>query len=184
MPAWLTRVDVVVAAGLAVFAASLATGAAATTMTEAGVSVADLQSAGTAAKAALAHDELGSEGREAAWWFLLFELPYLAGFGILLSAGCAVAAQRLSRTGPSSLAKAARLAVPAGFIAAACDLTQNIAVGAILLGHTGQPAPRIAQVGGYLTWVFGLTAGAVFVVGLLVSWQRRNPEPARPDSNP
>jgi hypothetical protein len=38
-PAWLTSVTVVVAAGLAVFAASLAIGAAATTMTEHGVSV-------------------------------------------------------------------------------------------------------------------------------------------------
>lgn len=171
-PSWLTNVSVVVTAGLAVFAASLAIGATGTTMAEAGVSIEDLQSAGTSAKAVAAHDGLGSEGREAAWWFLLFELPYLTGFGILLSAGCAIAAARLDRSGPPALARAAHAAIPLGFLAAVCDLAQNLGVAAILLDSTRQPAPRIAELGGALTWVFGLAAGAAFVVGMAVSLRR------------
>lgn len=63
-------------------------------------------------------------------------------------------------------------AIPLGFLAAACDLIQNLGVAAILLDSNGQPAPRIAEFGGFLTWVFGLVAGAVFVIGMAVSLWR------------
>jgi hypothetical protein len=40
------------------------------------------QFAGTSAKAEQAYDDLGQDGRHAAWRFLGFELPFLLGFGL------------------------------------------------------------------------------------------------------
>jgi hypothetical protein len=91
-----------------------------------GVSVDDLQFAGTSTKARTAHDDLG-------------------------------------RRPPR------RLVVSRPRVAAACDLIQNAAVASILLDHTAQPAPRIPELFGYLTWVFGLSAGFVFVAGWIAA---------------
>lgn len=168
-PAWLTNVGVVIGLGLVVLLSSLAIGAAATSMTEHGASVEDLQSAGTSAKAEQAYDDLGEDGRRAAWWFLGFELPFLASFGLLLSASCAFAARQLATAGAERLARIASFAVAFGLLAALSDLIQNAAVAAVLTGHFAQPAPRFAEVFGYLTWVFGIAAGFVFVAGWIVA---------------
>jgi hypothetical protein len=168
-PAWLTNVGVVIGLGLIVLVSSLAIGAAATSMTEHGVSVDDFQSAGTSAKAEQAYDDFGQDGRRAAWWFLGFELPFLASFGLLLSAGCAFATLRLAAAGARRLARIARVAVIFGLLAAVSDLIQNSALAVVLSGHFAQPAPRLAEVFGYLTWVFGISAGFVFVAGWIVA---------------
>ncbi len=164
-PAWLTNVGVVIGLGLIVFLSSMAIGAAATSMTEHGVSVGDFQFAGTSAKAELAYNELGQAGRHAAWWFLALELPFLIGYGLLLCAGCAFAALRLAAAGAERLARIARFAAVFGLLAAGSDLIQNSALVVILTGNFAQPAPRIAEVFGDLTWVFGIAAGFVFVAG-------------------
>jgi hypothetical protein len=168
-PAWLTNVGVVIGLGLVVLVSSLAIGAPATSMTEHGVSVDDFQSAGTSANAEQAYDDLGQDGRRAAWWFLGFEFPFLASFGLLLCAGCAFAARQLAAAGAERLARIASFAVIFGLLAAASDLIQNSALAAVLSGHFAQPAPRIAEVFGYLTWVFGISAGFVFVAGWIVA---------------
>jgi hypothetical protein len=168
-PRWLTNVGVVIALGLVVLVSSLAIGAPATTMTRHGVSVDDLQFAGTSAKAQRAHDDLGQDGRRAAWWFLTLELPLLVGYGLLLCAGCTFAAGRLAAAGAERLARLARFTVVFGLLAAVCDLIQNAGVASILLDHTAQPAPRIAELFGYLTWVFGVSAGFVFVAGWIAA---------------
>jgi hypothetical protein len=168
-PAWLTNVGVVIGLGIVVLLSSMAIGAAATTMTEHGVSVGDFQFAGTSAKAELAYENLGEDGRRAAWWFLGIELPYLVSYGLLLCAGCAFAAGRLAAAGAARLARVARFAAVFGLLAAGCDLIQNSALAVILTGNFAQPAPRIAQVFGDLTWVFGILAGFVFVAGWFVA---------------
>ena len=109
-PAWLTNVGVVIGLGIVVLLSSMAIGAAATSMTEHGVSVDNFQFAGTSAKAELAYNELGHDGRRAAWWFLAFELPFLVSYGLLLCAGCAFAAHRLASAGVERLARIARFA--------------------------------------------------------------------------
>lgn len=168
-PAWLTNVGVVIGLGIIVLLSSMAIGAAATSMTEHGVSVGDFQFAGTSAKAELAYDDLGHDGRQAAWWFLAFELPFLVSFGLLLSAGCAFAAHRLAAAGAERLARIARFAVVFGLLAAGSDLIQNSALAINLMGHFAQPAPRIAEIFGDLTWVFGVSAGFVFVAGWIAA---------------
>jgi hypothetical protein len=168
-PVWLTNVGVVIGLGLVVLVSSLAIGPAATSMTEHGVSVDDFQSAGTSAKAEQAYDDLGQDGRRAAWWFLGFELPFLVSFGLLLSAGCVFAARQLAAAGAERLARIARFAVVFGLLAAASDLIQNSALAVVLSGHFAQPAPRFAEIFGYLTWVFGISAGFVFVAGWTVA---------------
>jgi len=164
-PAWLTHVGVVIGLGIIVLLSSMAIGAAATSMTEHGVSVDDFQFAGTSAHAELAYNELGHDGRGAAWWFLATELPFLVSSGLLLSAGCAFAALRLAAAGAERLAQIARFAAVFGLLAAGSDLIQNSALAIVLTGSFGQPAPRIAAVFGDLTWVFGISAGFVFVAG-------------------
>jgi hypothetical protein len=168
-PLWLTNVGVVIGIGLVVLVSSLAIGAAATSMIENGVSVEDLQSAGTSANAEQAYGDLGKDGRRAAWWFLGFELPFLASFGLLLSAGCAFAARQLAAAGAERLAQFARFAVIFGLLAALSDLIQNFSVAVILTGHFAQPFPRLAEVFGYLPWAFGVSAGSVFVAGWIVA---------------
>jgi hypothetical protein len=168
-PTWLTNLGVVIGLGLLVLLTSLAVGVAVTSMTEHGVSVDEFQMAGTPANAEAAYEDLGEDGRRAAWWFLAFELPYLVSFGLLLSASCAFAYQRLAATGADRLARLARFAVVFGLLSAGADLIQNAALAVILRGHFGQPAPFLADVGGYLTWAFGIAAGFVFVTGWIVS---------------
>lgn len=168
-PAWLTNVGVVIGLGLVVLVSSLAIGAPATSMTEHGVSVDDFQSAGTSAKAEQAYHDLGQDGRRAAWWFLGFELPFLSSFGLLLCAGCAFAARQLAAAGAERLARLAGFAVAFGLLAAMSDLIQNSALAVVLTGHFAQPAPRLAEVFGYLTWVFGISAGFIFVAGWIVA---------------
>jgi hypothetical protein len=141
-------------------------------MTEHGVSVNDFQFAGTSAKAELAYNELGHEGRRAAWWFLAFESPFLVSYGLLLCAGCAFAAQRLAAAGVDRLARIARFASVFGLLAAGSDLIQNSALAVVLTGSFAQPAPRIAEVFGDLTWVFGISAGFVFVAGWIFAARR------------
>jgi hypothetical protein len=164
-PAWLTNVGVVIGLGIIVLLSSMAIGAAATSMTEYGASVGDFQFAGTSAKAELAYNELGHDGRRAAWWFLVLELPFLIGYGLLLCAGCAFAALRLAAAGFERFARIARFAAVFGLLAAGSDLIQNSALVVNLTGHFAQPFPRIAEVFGDLTWVFGISAGFVFVAG-------------------
>lgn len=164
-PSWLANVGVVIALGIVVLLSSMAIGAAATSMTEHGVSVDEFQLAGTSAKAELAYNELGHDGRRAAWWFLTLELPFLISYGLLLCAGCAFAAQRLAAAGAKRLARIARFASVFGLLAAGSDLIQNTALAFVLQSHFAQPAPRIAEVFGDLTWVFGISAGFVFVAG-------------------
>ncbi len=164
-PAWLTNVGVVIGLGIIVLLSSMAIGAAATSMTEHGVSVDDFQFAGTSAKAELAYNELGHDGRRAAWWFLAFELPFLVSYGLLLCAGCAFAAQRLAAAGVERLARIARFASVFGLLAAGSDLIQNSALAVVLTASFAQPAPRIAEILGDITWVFGISAGFVFVAG-------------------
>jgi ABC-type antimicrobial peptide transport system permease subunit len=176
---WLANVGVVIGIGLVVLVSSLAIGAPATTMTEHGVSVDDFQFAGTSANAEQAYGDLGQDGRRAAWWFLGFELPFLAGFGLLLCAGCAFAARQLIAAGAERLARVAGYAVAFGLLAALSDLIQNSALAVVLTGHFGQPAPRLAEVFGYLTWVFGISAGFVFVAGWLVAALRSRRAAAR-----
>jgi len=164
-PAWLTHVGVVIGLGIIVLLSSMAIGAAATSMTEHGVSVGDFQFAGTSAKAELAYSELGHDGRRAAWWFLALELPFLISYGLLLCAGCAFASLRLAAAGAERLARIARFAAVFGLLAAGSDLIQNSALAIVLTGSFAQPAPRIAEIFGDLTWVFGISAGFVFVAG-------------------
>jgi hypothetical protein len=168
-PAWLTHVGVVIGLGIVVLLSSMAIGSAATSMTEHGVSVGDFQFAGTSTKAELAYNELGHDGRRAAWWFLGFELPFLVSYGLLLCAGCAFAARQLAAAGAERLAHIARFAAIFGLLAAASDLIQNTALAIILESHFAQPAPRLAQVFGDLTWVFGISAGFVFVAGWILA---------------
>lgn len=164
-PAWLTNAGVAIALGIVVLLSSMAIGTAATSMTEHEVSVGDFQFAGTSAKAEQAYNELGHDGRRAAWWFLALELPFLIGYGLLLCAGCAFAALRLAAAGAERLARIARFAAVFGLLAAASDLIQNTALAINLTGSFAQPAPRIAALFGDLTWVFGISAGFVFVAG-------------------
>lgn len=171
-PAWLTNVGVVIGLGIVVLLSSMAIGAAATSMTEHGVSVDNFQFAGTSAKAELAYNELGHDGRRAAWWFLALELPFLIGYGLLLCAGCAFAAIRLAAVGAERLARIARFVAALGLLAAGSDLIQNSALAVILTGSFAQPAPRIAEVCGDLTWVFGISAGFVFVAGWIYATLR------------
>jgi hypothetical protein len=152
------------------------------TMWEHGVRFDELQSAGTTAKATEFVATLGEEGREAAWIILAIEFPWIVGFALLISGWCLATADLLSKAGRDSSARALRIAAWAGPIAAACDIVENVAVAFMLDGRTGQPAPRIAEVGGLLTWTFvgiGIASTAAGIALLAIARLRhRGGDPA------
>jgi hypothetical protein len=118
-----------------------------------GTSIFKIEFAGSASEAARIHEMLSDDSRQALYVQLFVDVAFLIGYGFLTAAICLWCSERAAAAGRMREAGwAARVAV-LGPIAAACDMAQNISLAIINGGHTGQPWPRISQVGGYL--IFG-----------------------------
>jgi hypothetical protein len=142
------------------------------TMKDHGASIIDFEYAGTTAKAETILAGYGDEGKQAAWWQLAIDVPFLIAYGLLIAGCCLAAAERLANVGRQGLARLLRWTAWCGPVAAACDMTQNVALAFELEGQTGQPAPRFSEVFGYLTFGFagiGVATIAIGVAVLLVS---------------
>ena len=149
------------------------------TMARHGATLLEFESAGDVATSQAILGYWGSAGKDAMWWQLALDLPFIAGYSFLLAGGCAVVVRRAGATGRPRLARAGLVVAWFGPIAGAADLLQNLALALVLGGAKGQPWPRISAVAGTLTTVLAILA-ALFAVGGCL-WTRGAAEKLRPE---
>jgi hypothetical protein len=135
---------------LALLLATLVSGAAMLpamqTMSDHGFSVVAFEGAGSVRRSSEILAAWGEAGKQAAWWQLAVDFPFLLSYGLLAAASCAAIAGRARRAGKMQLARAARVAAWLGPLAATLDLIQNISLALVLSGQVSQPWPRISAI--------------------------------------
>lgn len=151
------------------------------TMADHGASLIAFESAGSVARSQKIVAEWSAVGKDAMWWQLALDMPFLIGYGLFLAGACAAVAQRARAIGKRRLVKTAAIVVWFGPLAAAADFLQNISLGFVLAGHVAQPWPRISAVAGPITIGLALAAAA-FALGGTIATRRHgaaDPEPVR-----
>ncbi len=141
------------------------------TMNDRGVSITDLEFAGSSAASHRMVETLEHPGRVAAAWQLVIDFPFLIAYGLLIAGLCLAVGGALARAGSGRLGAVVSVLALTGPIAAACDLSQNIGLFFVINQHTQQPFPRISQIGGYATLTLagiGIVAIGVGVAVLLM----------------
>jgi hypothetical protein len=155
---------------LALAALTLVSGAAMLpalkTMGDHGHSVIAFEEAGSVERSAAILETWGDAGKQAAWWQLAFDTPFLIGYGLFAAGACAAIARRAQATGKLGLWRVATVLVWFGPMAAAADFVQNVALALVLSGHVAQPWPRISALAAPLTMVLEDTA----LLFALVAW--------------
>lgn len=136
---------------------------------DAGTSIGELNYAGSASEANRIHDSLSPDARQAGYVQLFIDLPFLIGYGGLIASICLWTANLVQRSGRIAAAGLLTLAAWLGPLAAGFDVIQNLALAFVLGGQTGQPAPRIAAVAGYATWIC-VALAALIVAASLFAW--------------
>jgi hypothetical protein len=151
------------------------------TMSRHGASLFEFESAGSVARSQAILAEWGGAGKDAMWWQLALDLPFIAGYSFLLAGACAAVVGRARSVGRPGLARMGTFVAWFGPVAGAADLLQNVALGLVLGGAKGQPWPRISAVAGTLTTVLAILA-ALFAAGgfLATRGARRELRPGRP----
>ena len=108
-----------------------------------GVSIIDLESMRTSAKAMEVLAYLGPDGVDDARMSVYLDFPMLVLYAAALSAACIVIAARAADRGRERMAAAGKTIAWLAPAAAACDALENIAILVVLGDHTGQPWPVI-----------------------------------------
>jgi hypothetical protein len=158
---------------LALAAVALVSGAAMLpamrTMGDHGYSLLAFENAGSVERSAEIVDTWGEAGKQAAWWQLAFDTPFLIGYGLFAAGACAAVARRADRVGRTRLRRTATIVVWFGPLAAGADFLQNVSLALILSGHIDSPWPQISAVGGSLTTALMGAALLFAIVGWLVT---------------
>lgn len=108
----------------------------------------------------------GDAGKQAAWWQLALDMPFLLAYGLFAAGACAAVAARAGRMGKARLLQVATVAVWLGPLAAASDFAQNVSLALILSGHVAQPWSRISALCGTVT----TTLMAIALLFALFGW--------------
>ena len=146
------------------------------TMADRGASLIAFESAGSVARSQEILAAWGDSGKNAAWWQLALDMPFLIGYGLFAAGACAAVARRATRVGKPRLRLAATLIAWCGPVAAAADLLQNVSLALVLRGHVNQPWPRIAATCGPLTTTLMVIALAFALAGTVATRQRPSAE--------
>lgn len=138
-----------------------------------GVSLVDLESMRTSAKAMEVLAYLGPDGVDDARMVIYLDFPMLVLYAAALSAACIVVAARAADRGLERLAAAGRTVAWLAPAAAACDALENLAILVVLGDHTGQPWPIILFT--FVGVKFTLLAVVIvyLVVGLVRTFGRK-----------
>jgi hypothetical protein len=118
------------------------------TMADHGASLIAFENAGSVARSQEILADWGDAGKNAAWWQLGLDLPFLIGYGLVVAGACAAVARRAAKVGKPRLRRAATLIAWLGPLAAGADFLQNVSLALVLTDHVTQPWPRIAAVCG------------------------------------
>jgi hypothetical protein len=143
------------------------------TMTDHGASLFEFEKAGTAARSQEIVSEWGTAGKNAAWWQLALDIPFVLGFGLFLAGACTAVARRAHETGHGRLERAAIAFAWLGPIAAGADYLQDVSLALILSGHVAQPWPRISALAAPVTTYLALAAALFAAIGAFAT--RRPP---------
>ncbi|HEX4463100.1 MAG TPA: hypothetical protein VH042_00480 [Solirubrobacterales bacterium] len=135
------------------------------TMSDHGYSLFAFEQAGSVERSAEIVDTWGEDGKQAAWWQLAFDTPFLIGYGLFAAGACAAVARRASQADKQRLRRTATVVVWFGPLAAAADFLQNISLALILSGHVASPWPQVSATGGSLTSLLMAAALLFAIVG-------------------
>lgn len=149
------------------------------TMVDHGASLIAFESAGTVSRSQEILSEWGDAGKNAMWWQLGLDLPFLIGYGLFLAGACAAVARRAREVGKPRLEQAAAVLVWFGPLAAAGDFLQNVSLTLVLEGHLTQPWPRIAALANPITTSLTVSAGLFALCGALATRRRKSAAPAQ-----
>lgn len=140
------------AAGAAMLPAMATMGAHGHTLTS-------FENAGSVGRSAEILADWGDAGKAAMWWQLALDIPFIAGFALLLAGACTAVGVRAERSGRQRLAHVAAAAAWLGVLAGALDYLQDIGLALVLTGRVEQPWPRVSQVAGTaIGWLIAVTA--------------------------
>lgn len=103
----------------------------------------------------------GPEGRAAARRSLLIDYGVLASYGPLMAILCRRSAERLEQRGNRRLARVGPVLASGQIVAAACDISENTALLAVLRGRRGL-LPAVARASAVLKFLL-LGGGAVYI---------------------
>jgi hypothetical protein len=161
---------------LGLLVATLAVGALALAslgdMSDRGVGIIEFELSRTADKASEFYGQLGEEGRDAARESLYLDFPYLVLYALAYAAACIVVSARAAERGMDSLARWGRPLAIGAFVAAGCDVVENLALLQVLDGHTDQPWPGIAFVLASVKFLLLTLASLYAVAGFLLTLRR------------
>lgn len=149
------------------------------TMADHGASLIAFESAGSVARSQEIVAEWGATGKDAMWWQLALDLPFLIGYGLFLAGACTAVARRAHRAGRPRLEQVAAVIAWLGPLAATADFLQNVSLAFVLNGHVAQPWPRISAVAGVVTTPLILTAALFALGGTFATRRLREPVEAR-----
>lgn len=148
------------------------------TMADHGASLLAFESAGSVARSQEIVSEWGAAGKDAMWWQLALDIPFLIGYGLFAAGACTAVAARAQRSGRQRLRRAATIIAWFGPLAAGADLLQNVSLALILAGHEAQPWPRISALGGYLTNILMAIGLAFALCGAIATRRAASPSTA------
>lgn len=133
------------------------------------------ETAGSVARSGEIVADWDRAGKVAMWWQLALDIPFIAGYSLLLAGACTAVGTRAEGAGRRRLARAAGAAAWLGPLAGALDLLQDAGLTLVLTDHVEQPWPRIGQVAGApIPWLV-LGAALLAVCGHIVL--RRGAQP-------
>jgi hypothetical protein len=162
---------------LALAAFTLAAGAAMlpamATMSDHGHSVLAFERADSPEESEEILADWGQAGKDAAWWQLALDVPFLVGYGLLAAGACAAVARRAEAADEPRLLRAATVLVWFGPVAAAADVLQNVSLDLVLGGHVTQPWPLISAVCVPLIQALMVVALAFALVGTIATIRTR-----------
>lgn len=144
------------------------------TMADHGASLIAFESAGSVARSQEIVTEWGAAGKNAMWWQLALDTPFLIGYGLFLAGACAAVAQRARATGRQRLESVAIVAW-FGPLAAAADFLQNVSLALVLDGHVAQPWPWISAMAAPITTGLALAAALFALGGAFATRPARDP---------
>lgn len=149
------------------------------TMADHGASLIAFESAGGVARSQEILTEWGAAGKNAMWWQLALDLPFLIGYGLFLASACAAVAGRAHRAGKPRLERVATIVAWFGPLVAAADFLQNVSLAFVLSGQVAQPWPRISAVANMVATPVTLTAALFALGGAFATRRSREPVEAR-----
>jgi hypothetical protein len=141
---------------------------------QSGAGIVRFEFAGTPERAELILRRWGPEGRKIARLSLLIDGLWLVSYAMFLAVASLGASESMRVRGWDRLAAAGVLVAWMQLAAGALDAVEDIALLAVLSGHTGQPYPGLARVSAVGKFALALGLGVPYVLLGVIATVRRH----------